>query len=131
RIAAELSERRPEHLPASQERDDVGPLEADGLACVLTAAAGLDVLDLRAIRGAAVRWIVIQHPPRQAEQDAEAADDEKETAPSEPLCDPEERHAQEPEADVLAEGVDGIRSRPFALRKPRRENPAVRRKAWR
>jgi hypothetical protein len=99
-VAAELAERGAEDLPLPQQRPDVAPSEADGLALVFAAAARLDVVDLGLV-GAAVAGIAIERPPDEPEGHAEGAHDDEQPAPSVPLRDPEEGHAQEAEADVL------------------------------
>src|SRR6185503_8735473 len=99
---AELTERRAQHLPVTQQRGDIAPLEPDRLAAVLTAAARLDVIELSPVDRRALPWASIQHPPDDPERDAETADDEEQAPPPESLRDPEQRHAQESEADILS-----------------------------
>ena len=55
RVAAELPDRRAEHLPVPQQRADVAPLEADRLPLVFAAAARLDVVELGLVDRRAAR----------------------------------------------------------------------------
>src|SRR5207302_813294 len=99
RVAAELADGRANDLAVLQQGADVPPLEVEWLPFVLAAAARLDVIELGAVDRRALVGVPVKRPPHETEGDPQRADNEEQAPPAELLRDPEERHAQEAEAE--------------------------------
>ena len=132
RVAAELTNGRADDLPLARSRPNVAPFESQRLALVLAAAARLDVV--------AARPGSRRHSRPGC--DTAATRPRPKTMPTPPTTmksprqpkrcvNPEERHAEKPEARILSERIDRVGARTLALRKPGRQHPAVGRKARR